>query len=314
MCKIKVNNNLKARFDSNDSVVKDSFPKDIGSDYMEKITIQNGFYLLKTDYNLKEPIVTEANTQNEKKFVITISQKGKTNYINKEKQKIEFKEGFTTISLFDKTEGIREFETKEVKQVRLILGEDFLQRNLKESLLEKYASNKQNLQILSCSPTFVQSQILVNNIINCNLKGELANLYIQGKSLELLSLELEKLKDKKQEIFLDEYDKDAIYKAKEILLSNMKNPPSIVELAKRVHLNEFKLKKGFKQVFETTPYKLLSKYKLNHAKELLQSSEYNINEIANLVGFKFANNFTNAFYNEFGVSPKELIKTRTYYF
>lgn len=311
MCRLRLKDLLKADLSSN-NIIKNSLPKEVGSDYIENIKIQDDFYFLRTDFHLNHTIQMEAK-QNEKKFVITFCLKGDTFYQNHDKQKINFKKGFTTISLFDKTEGFRGFETTEVKQIRLILGESFLKRNLKESLIDKYFHIDNNLDVIDFNPSSLYSQILLNDILTCSLQGELYSIYTQGKALELLTLELSKLDINKNEIFLDDYDKEAIYRAKEILINNLKNPPSVIDLAKQVHLNEFKLKKGFKQVFNTSPYKLLYKYKMNKAKKLIESNKYNINEIANLVGFKYASNFTNAFYKEFGVVPKKLMKTKKYY-
>lgn len=304
MCKLHLKDLLRDTFSSKQNIVKDSFPKKIGKDYMEKINIQDGFLLLKTNYMFNQPTQIEAKQDNTK-FVIAISLKGNSKYTNiSDKKIVPFKEGFTTMSLFDNTQGYREFEDKEIEQVRLILDEDFLQRNLKKSLLEKYFVNSNKyLNLINFSPTLIQSQILIDEILSCQLQGELKKIYIQSKSLELLHTELSKLEIKDKKIILDSYDKEAIYKAKEILIQNMQNPPSIVELAKLVHINEFKLKVGFKEIFRTSPYKLLLKYKMNEAKVMLQSGEYNINEVAHLIGYKFASNFTNAFLKEFGVKP-----------
>jgi len=309
MCKLHLKDLLRDSFISKKNIVKDTFPKKIGTDYMEKITIQDGFLVMKTNYIFNQTTQIEAK-QNNTKFVIAISLKGNSTYTNiSDKKTVPFKEGYTTISLFENTEGYREFEDKEIEQIRLILDEDFLQRNLKKSLLEKYFIDRDKyLNLISFSPTLIQSQILIQEILNCQLQGELKKIYLQGKSLELLHIELLKLETKDQKIILDSYDKEAIYKAKEILIQNMQNPPSIVELAKLVRINEFKLKEGFKDVFETSPYKLLLKYKMNKAKDMLRSGEYNINEVANLIGYKYASNFTNTFFKEFGILPKNIIK------
>ena len=291
--------------------LKDSFSTKIGKSYKENIYIQDGFSLLKIDYKLKQDVQIEAE-QNNTKFVITISLKGNSIYTNSSDKKIiPFKEGYTTISLFENTQGYREFKDKRIEQIRLILDEEFLEKNLKKSLLKKYFINSNKyLNLINFSPTLIQSQILIDEIINCQLQEELKKIYVQSKALELLHIELSKLETKENKITLDNYDKEAIYKAKEILIKNIQNPPSIVELAKLVHINEFKLKKGFKNVFHTTPYKLLLKYKMNKAKIMLHSGEYNINEVAKLSGYKFANNFTNAFFKEFSVLPKNLIHKR----
>ena len=308
MTKYYLKDLISSNLNSKKNIIKNSFPLEIGTDYMEKIYIQDGFLFSKTNYNIEKPIFLEAK-QEERKFVITISLKGNTTYINSQDKKIiPFKEGFTTISLFENTQGFREFKDKQINQIRLILSESFLRRNFQKSLVEKYFFNKQNLQLIDFRLTSIQSQFLLNDILNCSLVGELANIYKQGKIFELLSLEISKLQKNEDDIFLDDYDRSAILKAKEILLNNLQNPPSIVGLAKMVHLSEVKLKRGFKQIYKTSPYQLLVSHKMNLAKNMLESGEYNINEIALQVGYKFANNFTNAFYKEFKIRPKDILK------
>ncbi|AXX84166.1 helix-turn-helix domain-containing protein [Aliarcobacter skirrowii] len=308
MTKYYLKDLISSNLNSKKNIIKNSFPLEIGTDYMEKIYIQDGFLFSKTNYNIEKPIFLEAK-QEERKFVITISLKGNTTYINSGNKKIiPFKEGFTTISLFENTQGFREFKDKQINQIRLILSESFLRRNFQKSLVEKYFFNKQNLQLIDFRLTSIQSQFLLNDILNCTLVGELANIYKQGKIFELLSLEISKLQKNEDDIFLDDYDRSAILKAKEILLNNLQNPPSIVTLAKMVHLSEVKLKRGFKQIYKTSPYQLLVSHKMNLAKNMLERGEYNINEIALQVGYKFANNFTNAFYKEFKIRPKDILK------
>ncbi|MFY9071131.1 helix-turn-helix domain-containing protein [Aliarcobacter butzleri] len=308
MTKYYLKDLISSNLNSKKNIIKNSFPLEIGTDYMEKIYIQDGFLFSKTNYNIEKPIFLEAK-QEERKFVITISLKGNTTYINSgDKKIIPFKEGFTTISLFENTQGFREFKDKQINQIRLILSESFLRRNFQKSLVEKYFFNKQNLQLIDFRLTSIQSQFLLNDILNCSLVGELANIYKQGKIFELLSLEISKLQKNEDDIFLDDYDRSAILKAKEILLDNIQNPPSIVSLAKMVHLSEVKLKRGFKQIYKTSPYQLLVSHKMNLAKNMLENGEYNINEIALQVGYKFANNFTNAFYKEFKIRPKDILK------
>lgn len=308
MTKYYLKDLISSNLNSKKNIIKNSFPLEIGTDYMEKIHIEDGFLFSKTNYNIEKPIFLEAK-QEERKFVITISLKGNTTYINSDDKKIiPFKEGFTTISLFENTQGFREFKDKQINQIRLILSESFLRRNFQKSLVEKYFFNKQNLQLIDFRLTSIQSQFLLNDILNCSLVGELANIYKQGKIFELLSLEISKLQKNEDDVFLDDYDRSAILKAKEILLNNLQNPPSIVGLAKMVHLSEVKLKRGFKQIYKTSPYQLLVSHKMNLAKNMLESGEYNINEIALQVGYKFANNFTNAFYKEFKIRPKDILK------
>lgn len=293
---------------------KNTFSSKIDKNSTQKIKLQDDFFLLKSDYTFK--INTQIQTkQSETKLIITFSIKGNSLYENLNKQIINFKEGYTTVALVKNSIGFREYKNIEVKQIRLILKEDFIKRNFSEELLERYTQyTKEDLNLINFSPTIIQTQLILNDILKYENQEQAGNFFIQSKALELLYLEINKLERKKQIIILNDYDKNAIYKAKEILIQNIQNPPSIVKLAKLVNLNEIKLKKGFKEIFDTSPYKLLLKYKMNQAKQMLESGEYNINEIAQVSGYKFANNFTNAFYKEFTVLPKDIIKTRKYYY
>jgi len=314
MHKLSLEDLLLPKFsDCTEEVIKDTLPKNIGSDYMQSIKLQDDFYFIKSSYNIKSPIQIKTK-QNIKRLIITMGLKGSSSFTDLDNNIIDFKENHTTITSVIKSEGFREYKDKDVQQARLVLKDDFLKRNLSNEFQEKYLANMhKNINLIDFSPTSTQSQFIVNDLLNSNLKGELENLYIQGKSLELLYAEINKLTNANTQTILDSYDKDAIFKAKEILINNMRNPPSIVALAKRVHINEFKLKAGFREIFNTSPYKLLLQYKMNEAKKMLESGEYNINEIANLTGYKFASNFTTAFLKEFKISPKNFAKQKNYY-
>lgn len=312
MCKLNLEEILLDNISSNENILENTFPKNIGKDYMEKLHIQEGLLLLKTHFEFLKPTKIKTN-QHEKKFVITFGLKGYSNYKSSGKKEIiEFKEGFTTISLFDGSQGIREFTSKKVEQIRLIVNEDFLQKNFENTILNKYGNHKK-LNLIDFSPTSVKSERILNEIYAHSNNSEINKLFLQSKILELLYLEINKISAIKNTIKLNTYDKQQILKAKEILLQDLQNPPSIVELAKIVCINEFKLKKGFKQVYKQSPYQFLTKYKLTKAKYLLEEGEYNVNEVAHLMGYKYSNNFSNAFFKEFKINPKECIKNIKYY-
>jgi len=298
---------VKVNSRSQNSIVQNTLPSEIGTDYTEQIKLQDDLFFLRTDYRFLHQTRIEAQ-QNERKFVVTFSLKGKGRYTNRDdRQVIPFQEGFTTISLLDQTEGFRDFETKEISQVRLILTENFLMRNLKENVQEKYLfNNSSHLNLVKFAPTSVTSQCLLKEMLECPFHGELASLYLQGKALELLFWEMHSSEQSTTKMLLDTYDINKIYQAKQLLLGSLRSPPSIAQLSRAVHLNELKLKTGFKQVFHRSPYQLLLQYKMYQAKEMLESGELSINEIAHRLGYKYANNFSGAFFKTFGVLPKAL--------
>ena len=189
---------------------------------------------------------------------------------------------------------------------------------LSEDIIEFFQSNK-SAKRLSAKKTNFKTKTLAMEIFNSPYESTLDKLYLEAKSLELIYMEFSNFfyeKENTQNIIkLSNQDKEAIHHAKEILLQNLSNPPSIKELARMVAINELKLKVGFNKLFNQTPYSVSLEYRLQEAKKLLsQTNDYNISEIAKLVGYKYASNFTQAFYKRFGIPPKELMKNREYYY
>jgi AraC-like DNA-binding protein len=97
---------------------------------------------------------------------------------------------------------------------------------------------------------------------------------------------------------------DLIHQAKAILTANPDNPPSLMELARQVGLNDWTLKRGFRQVFGTTAFGYLHEYRLEQACQLLQERRLNVSEIARVIGFSSCSYLSRVFRKKYGVSPK----------
>ena len=87
----------------------------------------------------------------------------------------------------------------------------------------------------------------------------------------------------------------------------MAEPPSLQELALEIGLNLKKLKEGFKQIYGDTVYSFLFDYKMEHARKLLESNLYNVNEVGSQVGYSTASHFIAAFKKKFGTTPKKYV-------
>lgn len=247
-----------------------------------------------------------------KGLYINVMQNGKYAY-DSEDIHLVGKENFTTISHYINPDVEREarFQNGTFKSLGLYVKGDFLKQHLEQ--LEERRDNT----ILQNKPTNPKTQMCVYDIFNSEFSGKFHELYVESKVLEILFNEFSDIhidSNKLKNIILSEYDKHALYKARDILLKNMQNPPSVVSLAKLVKLNEFKLKKGFKTLFNTTPYAFLNKHRLEHAKKLLISSEMSVCEVAKNVGFKHQGYLTKRFLEVYGCTPKSLMKERSYYY
>lgn len=81
------------------------------------------------------------------------------------------------------------------------------------------------------------------------------------------------------------------------------------ETAKAMGQNRSMFFKKVKSITNRSPYELLKEYRLQRASELLQSGEYNINEICTMVGFKDRSHFSRLFKDKYGIAPSKYLKS-----
>lgn len=152
--------------------------------------------------------------------------------------------------------------------------------------------------------------IVLNQMFHYSLNPSIKNMYYKGKGYELLSLFFNRNEDPNAEqcpFLIDEENVLRLKKAKEIVIANMAEPPGLQELADQVGLNLKKLKMGFKQIYGDTVYGFLFDYKMEHARRLLDSGSYNVNEVGLKIGYSTASHFIAAFKKKFGTTPKKYL-------
>src|ERR1700744_3003315 len=101
------------------------------------------------------------------------------------------------------------------------------------------------------------------------------------------------------------YDVPALEKARSIIEKDPTSHIHIPMLADKAGINEFKLKLGFRELFQTSPYKYRLRLCLERAKILLEETDDTIDQIASKVGFDTYNGFSTAFKKAFSIAPTE---------
>jgi AraC-like DNA-binding protein len=152
--------------------------------------------------------------------------------------------------------------------------------------------------------------IVLNQMFHYNLNPSIKNLYYKGKGYELLSLFFNRNEDPNAEqcpFLIDEENVMKIKRAKEIIIQNMAEPPGLEELAEQVGLSLKKLKMGFKQIYGDTVYGFLFDYKMEYARQLLDSGSYNVNEVGLKIGYSTGSHFIAAFKKKFATTPKKYL-------
>ncbi len=149
-------------------------------------------------------------------------------------------------------------------------------------LLQQLLEGNANLFHQSLGKTTRRMKQILQQLLQCPYQGLTRQLYLESKALELFSLQFAQWSENDQRspqiIKFRSDDIERLYQAKEILIGNFSNPPSLSDLARQVRLNDRKLKQGFQQIFGTTVFGYLQNYRMQQAKQLLRNSNITIEE------------------------------------
>ena len=91
---------------------------------------------------------------------------------------------------------------------------------------------------------------------------------------------------------------------------NYNKPLNIDEYAESRHMSTCWFIRSFRQIVKVTPMQYILSLRMANAQSLLESTEYNISEIAEAVGYDNALYFSRLFHKHIGVSPSEYRKMR----
>ncbi len=180
---------------------------------------------------------------------------------------------------------------------------DYLKSFSPDFDLNQYPENQQH--DICCN-----TQMILHDIINCNLQGAFRNMFLESKALSLLLCfqkcnAISSINCSSCKFLSKPIEKEKIFKAKEIILNSLNNPPTIPELSLLIGINQCYLKKGFKELFGTTVYDFVQEQRMLKAKLLLSTTGFTVTQVADKIGFSSASNFSTAFKKFAGVFPSE---------
>lgn len=168
---------------------------------------------------------------------------------------------------------------------------------------------------------------IINQFQSLANKDTLNSIYLEAKILECLAILINEVKKIPENAFVNQInygnicigsrlikltssDIESLQKARDILLKQYNNPPSIQSLSKMVYLNEQKLKAGFLKQYHTSIGKYTLQIKMSVAANLLATTDFNVEEIAQKVGYNYSGNFSKAFKKIYGKSPLQFKKSK----
>jgi AraC-like DNA-binding protein len=149
-------------------------------------------------------------------------------------------------------------------------------------------------------------QVIIKNILDVSPTAYIKRLLLEASIVELLVKQHQPNETNSLAVFNDT-DKARLLEAKKIIEQNLKYPCSLIELSRKIGLNDFKLKKGFKALFGDTVFGYLAQLRMDLAYKMLKEGS-SVAEVAETVGYKNAHHFTAAFKKQFDLLPSKVSK------
>ncbi|HTI08294.1 MAG TPA: AraC family transcriptional regulator [Puia sp.] len=177
-------------------------------------------------------------------------------------------------------------------------------------LLKRFSEGILNGKNVLLSPTWapIESPIeqVIQQIIHCSYSEELKKLFLLSKSIELLVLSADAYNEtnSRKEVFIKSpTDKEKLIAVRDLINERVHCPPNLTEIARTVGLNEYKLKRGFKETFNNTVFGYLTEQRLHLAHRYLLDTQKTAAEISFELGYSTPQHFNTAFKKKFGVPP-----------
>ena len=194
-----------------------------------------------------------------------------------------------------------------MKELHSVFGSSFGRDNAEtKSFIESYKLKKFFVE----KPVTPAITVVIHQFFSGIIRENVLPIYQKGKVMEFLSLYMDSPNSVEEvesqcPFLMDAREMKKITEARDVIIENMMNPPSLKYLAKQVGTNEYKLKVGFKSVFSNTVYGYLADHRMEEARKLLTVDNSRIKEVAAQVGYSNSSHFIAAYKRKYGVTPKQ---------
>ena len=288
------------------------YPKQLGQGYLRRIWWREGLSLEIADYQLRDRLITKApDREHPLEYTFYISGG------HREKQTAASAGQYAFWG-----SGMAPRGTCECFPAQRI---HFVNVHIEPELFSQWTSNLEPMPLafgqLIRAPdrtydthsgtTTAIMQTALHQILHCPYLGLTKRVYLESKVWELMALLLDQIADSSDRAQkLKPEDVERIHYAGEVLLTRLENPPSLMELARIVGINDHKLKIGFRQVFDTTVFGYLHERRMERSRQLLEAGELTVTQAARAVGFANRGYFAASFRRKFGANPSAYLHAR----
>lgn len=188
--------------------------------------------------------------------------------------------------------------------------------NIKKKMITDYLSQHLEANNTTIADVFFDTRELVtkplakiaNAILGCNMSSPAAEMFLDAKAKEWLSITLDAYFNKEPVKTLSSSDENAIINVASYINDHyaLDIPQELLE--KIAMMSGTKLKNLFKQKYQMSITEYAQRKRMNIAETLLSTTELEIKDVAKSVGYSSHSRFTALFKKYKGIYPREVKK------
>jgi len=140
--------------------------------------------------------------------------------------------------------------------------------------------------------------------------GKRSAAVLHAKGMDLLTLCLENISEHPQwePVTLTMQEAQAIYAIRKRMEEELRHDWTLKEIAQLTGLNDYKLKTGFHQLYQSSPADYLRDIRMEKAWQLLSGKKYSVSQVAEEVGYTNLSAFSKAFKKYYNITARERSK------
>lgn len=296
-----------------------TIPASMGEGFVRKIQLGTDFRLLIHHYKLKEDFIIKRNPAVESSNLLSIffyNNEQSLDLIYNQEKPVKFSqknESAIQVTTNDLSSVIRFPANTETQYVVVGITSPELRSMLRvekpNQVLKTITTEGSSFLYFESMNT--ETQQILKNIAAINMNDDLSNFLVQIKVQELLYHLFHKLskRENTSQKAVNNADVEKLMALRNLILSDLSQPPSLPALAVAITMSETKLKQLFKQTFGDTIYNYYQKIRMEEAAFLLKQSGYSVSEVGYQLGFSNLSHFSRLFQRHYSITPKKYSTT-----
>jgi len=277
---------------------RSQLPSELGSCFTDQLHVEDGLTLIYAHYQPRHELVEASCEERQRSLTVAIALHGQSSSTAANGQRYEFQGGHSTLAAYGCLRGERHYPAGQcIRQVRLVAQPALLDRYGLAGLLQGPGTHH-----LFSGAYGAATRRLAESLVHLHDQGG-SRLDTHIAALALLAEQTRPFAPTApRNGKLHSGDQDLMLRAQDILNSQYHRPLTVAYLCAAVGTNEFKLKQGFREVFGTSPHRMLTDIRMARAWELLESG-LRVSTVAYRVGFAHLSSFSAAFERYYGRTP-----------